>query len=108
MQDLVARGTKFTAIFARNDVKAKGVMQGLREAGLRNPQDVSVVTIANSIWSRSMDPPLTSVNPHHGTVGKLALRMLQDRVDGSYTGPAIRTAVVPDLIVRASTGPYLY
>ena len=103
VQDLVARGAKFTAIFARNDVTAMGVMQGLREAGLRIPQDVSVVSIANSLWSRSMDPPLTSVNPHPDAVGQLALRMLQDRLGGSYTGPAIRTAVVPDLIVRAST-----
>lgn len=103
VQDLVAKGTKFTAIFARNDVTAMGVMQGLREAGLRIPQDVSVVSIANSLWSRSMDPPLTSVNPHPDAVGQLALRMLQDRLGGSYSGPAIRTAVVPDLIVRAST-----
>lgn len=101
--DLVASKAKFTAIFARNDVTAMGVIQGLREAGLRVPQDVSVVSIANSLWSRSLDPPLTSVNPHPAAVGQLAMRMLSDRLEGAYTGPAIRTAVTPDLIVRAST-----
>ncbi len=101
--DLVSSGVKFTAIFARNDVTAMGVIQGLREAGLRVPQDVSVVSIANSLWARSLDPPLTSVNPHPSAVGQLAMRMLGDRLDGAYTGPAIRTTVMPDLIVRAST-----
>ena len=101
--DLVTSGTKFTAIFARNDVTAMGVIQGLREAGLRVPQDVSVVSIANSLWSRSLDPPLTSVNPHPAAVGQLALRMLNDRLEATYTGPAIRTSVTPDLIIRAST-----
>ena len=101
--DLVSKGVKFTAIFARNDITAMGVIQGLRDAGLRIPQDVSVVSIANSLWSRSMDPPLTSVNPHPAAVGQLALRMLSERLDGAYVGPAIRTAVTPDLIIRAST-----
>ncbi|RYE48243.1 MAG: GntR family transcriptional regulator [Hyphomicrobiales bacterium] len=101
--DLVSSGAKFTAIFARNDVTAMGVIQGLRQAGLRVPQDVSVVSIANSLWSRSLDPPLTSVNPHPGAVGQLAMRMLCDRLEGAYAGPAIRTTVTPDLIVRAST-----
>ena len=101
--DLVSSGARFTAIFARNDVTAMGVIQGLRKAGLRVPQDVSVVSIANSLWSRSLDPPLTSVNPHPAAVGQLALRMLADRLEGAYTGPAIRTTVTPDLIVRAST-----
>lgn len=101
--DLVSTGTKFTAIFARNDVTAMGVMQGLRETGLRIPQDVSVVSIANSLWSRSMDPPLTAANPHPEVVGQLALRMLNDRLEGTYTGPAIKTTVTPDLIIRAST-----
>nr|WP_055048365.1 GntR family transcriptional regulator [Devosia sp. A16] len=105
--DLVSSGVKFTAIFARNDVTAMGVIQGLREAGLLVPRDVSVVSIANSLWSRSLDPPLTSVNPHPGPVGQLAMRMLNDRLEGTYTGPPIKTIVAPDLIIRASTAQLL-
>lgn len=100
---LVEEGARFTAIFARNDVTAMGVMQGLREAGLRIPQDVSVISIANSLWSRSMDPPLTSINPHPIPVGQVAMRMLNDRLEQTYAGPPIHAMLSSDLIVRAST-----
>lgn len=104
--DLVSEGVEFTAIFARNDITAMGVQQGLREAGLRTPQDVSVISIANSLWARSMDPPLTSVNPHPASVGQVAMRMLNDRLTQSYDGPPIRAVLNSDLIVRESTVAY--
>ena len=101
--DLVAESVKFSAIFARNDVTAMGVLQGLRKAGLRVPADVSVTSIANSLWSRSMDPPLTSVNSHPASVGQVAMRILNERIEKIYDGPAIHATLSPDLIVRAST-----
>ncbi|WIY53708.1 GntR family transcriptional regulator [Devosia sp. YIM 151766] len=101
--DLVAEGVEFSAVFARNDITAMGVLQGLRDAGLRTPQDVSVISIANSLWARSMDPPLTSVNSHPFSVGQVALRLLKDRLDNAYEGPPIKAVLDPDLIIRAST-----
>lgn len=101
--DLIAEGVKFSAVFARNDITAMGVLQGLREAGLRTPQDVSVVSIANSLWARTMEPPLTSVNSHPFSVGQMALQLLNNRLEKSYEGPPIKAVLDPDLVVRAST-----
>lgn len=100
---MVAEGVHFTAVFGRNDVTTLGIMQGLRDAGLRVPDDVSVTSIANSLLARSMDPPLTCINPEPATVGRLALRLLWDRLQGSYTGPPIRMLLEPGLIKRGST-----
>ncbi|MEQ9637716.1 MAG: GntR family transcriptional regulator [Devosia marina] len=101
--DLVAEGVEFSAIFARNDITAMGVLQGLREAALRTPQDVSVVSIANSLWARTMEPPLTSVNSHPFSVGQMALQLLNNRLEKTYGGPPIKAVLDPDLVVRAST-----
>jgi len=103
VEDLVRDHVRFTAVFARNDVTAMGVLQGLRLAGLRVPGDVSVISIANTLWSRSLDPPLTSVDSHPSSVGQIAIRLLNDRLQGRYGGPPIRAMLEPDLIVRSST-----
>ncbi|WP_293864603.1 GntR family transcriptional regulator [uncultured Alsobacter sp.] len=103
VEDLVRERVRFTAVFARNDVTAMGVLQGLRLAGLRVPLDVSVVSIANNLWSRSLDPPLTSVDSHPSSVGQVAMRLLTDRLHGRYGGPPVRAMLEPDLIVRSST-----
>lgn len=103
IEDLVREQVAFTAVFARNDVTAMGVLQGLRIMGLRVPTDVSVISIANSLWSRSLDPPLTSVDSHPSSVGQIAMRLLNDRLQGRYAGPPVRAMLEPDLIVRSST-----
>jgi DNA-binding LacI/PurR family transcriptional regulator len=97
--DLVRRGVEFTAVFARNDVTAVG------ERGLSIPRDVSVAAINNSLLARSLDPPVTTVDPFPSTLGRLALKLLHERVSGQYTGPPIRITLDPTLNVRASSGP---
>lgn len=103
--DLVRRGVEFTAVFARNDVTAVGVMRALREAGLSIPRDVSVAAINNSLLARSLDPPVTTVDPYPSTLGRLALKTLHERVLGQYAGPPIRITLDPALIVRESSAP---
>src|SRR5436309_822943 len=40
---LLGRGTTFDALFCLNDLLALGALQALREAGVRVPEDVSLV-----------------------------------------------------------------
>ncbi len=100
---LLQRMPAFTAVLARNDVTAMGVLRALRAAGLRVPQDVAVASINNSLFARSADPPLTSVDPFPHVVGRMAARLVQDRLEGLTTGPAVQLSVGSALIVRAST-----
>jgi len=102
---LLRRGIDFTAVFARNDVTAVGVMRAVREAGLRVPEDISVTAINNGLLSRSLDPPLTCIDTYPATLGRLAFRLLHERVAGLYAGPPVRMTLDPTLVVRASSGP---
>lgn len=55
------RGNEPTAIFAANDLLAFGAIRGLKEMGVKVPQDVSVVGYDNAELSQYMSPPLTTV-----------------------------------------------
>ena len=102
---LLARGVPFTAIFAQIDLAAIGVLRALRAAGLRVPDDVSVVGFDNIPVAQHLDPPLTTVDHTVHEIGRLAVLLLQDRIAGRYDGPARRVIIQPRLAIRASTGP---
>jgi LacI family transcriptional regulator len=58
---ILATGIPFTALYAFNDAMAVGAMRALHEAGLRVPEDVSVIAIDNDPLSAYLTPPLASV-----------------------------------------------
>ncbi|MGN8026650.1 LacI family DNA-binding transcriptional regulator [Microbacterium sp. 22242] len=100
-----------TAVFAANDGMAVGVLRALHEAGLRVPQDVSVVGFDDSAEAGYLWPPLTTVRQHFEEVGALAVDALIEELDGrADRGPAeggsdaAAVRLIPtELIVREST-----
>jgi LacI family transcriptional regulator len=58
-RQLIAK--KVTAIFAGSDWMASGAMRAVKEAGLRVPQDVSIIGCGDLELARLVDPPLTTV-----------------------------------------------
>jgi LacI family transcriptional regulator len=104
---LLNAGGDFTAIFAFNDMTAIGAMSALREAGLRVPEDVSVVGFDDIQTARFLNPGLTTVRQPLKKMGMLAaqtvLRQLQSPNDPLRS--ASQLVVEPELIVRGSTGP---
>jgi DNA-binding LacI/PurR family transcriptional regulator len=101
---LIARKIPFTALFAYNDISAIGAMRAFQEAGLRVPDDISVVGFDDiSIASFSI-PPLTTVRQPLEKMGRIAAQTLLDRIEErSEFVPEI--AVEPELVLRRSTGP---
>jgi LacI family transcriptional regulator len=101
---LITRGIPFTALFAYNDISAVGAMRAFQEAGLRVPQDISVVGFDDiSIASFSI-PPLTTVRQPLERMGQIAAQTLLDRIE-DRTPFVSEIAVEPELICRRSTGP---
>lgn len=96
-----------TAIMTGNDLMAFGALQALREAGLRVPQDMSVVGFDDVAFARAMNPPLTTVrlsSYRHGLVtARLLLRLLAE--DADRNAPGEQTVLPTRLIVRDSTAP---
>ncbi|MGI8689530.1 MAG: GntR family transcriptional regulator [Thermomicrobiales bacterium] len=97
------QGTAFTAIFARIDMTAATVLQALRAAGLRVPEDVSLVGFDNTHLSAHLQPPLTTVDTSLQELGRLAVALLLDRVEGRYVGPPRHLLLRPQIIPRASS-----
>ena len=100
---LSADGTTFDAVLAANDLLALGVMRGALNDGVRIPGQVAVTGIDDIAFARIFAPALTSVSLGAYERGRLAARLLLDRMAVPASPLQTRT-VEPTLVVRASTG----
>ena len=93
-----------TAIFASNDVSAFGVMEAVRERGLRIPHDVSVVGFDDIPQAAHVHPPLTSVLQPLEEMGRTATRMLLEHIQDPLRPPE-RVELPTELVLRQSCCP---
>ncbi|WP_439593773.1 LacI family DNA-binding transcriptional regulator [Microbacterium sp.] len=69
--------TRATAVFCHNDRVAMGLYDGLRERGLRIPEDIAVVGFDNQdVIAAHLRPPLTTVALPHYELGAAGVRIL--------------------------------
>jgi DNA-binding LacI/PurR family transcriptional regulator len=101
---LLSEGQTFTALFAFNDVSAIGAIKALREAGLRVPQDVSVVGFDDVQSAAFQNPALTTVRQPLRRMGMLAAQTVLEQIGTSGSAVhAQQIMVEPELVVREST-----
>ena len=99
---LLALAARPTAVFAASDQMAFGVMEAARRAGLRVPEDVSVVGFNDLPEARWSSPPLTTVRQPLVAMGMLAVRMILQLLHGEgVESHAVELAT--ELVVRDST-----
>jgi len=104
-QELLATKQEFTALFAFNDISAIGAMRAFRDAGLRVPEDISVVGFDDIRAASYLMPRLTTVRQPLRQMGELAAKELLQRIaNGNGTSPQT-ILLEPELVVRESTGP---
>lgn len=94
----------FTAIQCCNDAAALGALAAISEAGLRVPQDISVIGFDDLSTAALSNPPLTTIRVARHEIGGLGLRRLLERVRNPDL-PIVHTEIAAPLIVRSSTGP---
>ncbi len=97
MADLLARSSSPTAVFCANDEMAIGAIKAARDAGLRVPEDLSVIGFDDISFAAFTYPPLTTIRQPRRAFGAAAVAALLD----GHSPPNLAYT----LIIRASTAP---
>ena len=101
MERLLYAKRRPTAVFAGNDEMATGAYVAVRKAGLRIPEDVSIVGFDDTPIAGRLWPALTTVRLPIREMGKAAARLLLDQAAG--VEPKEIISFTPEIVVRDST-----
>ena len=101
VEELLAAGLAFDAVFAHNDLMAVGVLDGLSAAGRAVPDDVAVIGFDDISIAAHTRPALTTVRQPSREMGEAAATMLLDNLNGTDL-PADPHVVPTSLVIRES------
>lgn len=93
-----------TAMFCANDLMAMGACRAIEEAGLRVPDDISLVGFDDVEAAGLFSPALTTIQPPLREIGHEALTLLMARIRDP-TRPYEQIPLSTKLVIRDSTGP---
>jgi DNA-binding LacI/PurR family transcriptional regulator len=102
LADRKRRGERITSVFLANDQMALGLLAAFHEEGLEAPGDVSVVGFDDLPEAPYFTPPLTTVRQDFAELGRRGVQVVLARLQGKAF---VAEPVMPQLIVRRSTGP---
>ncbi|MFO7170403.1 MAG: substrate-binding domain-containing protein [Chloroflexota bacterium] len=92
-----------TGVVAISDKTAFGAMEAIKEAGLRIPHDIAIVSIDDVDESAYARPPLTTVHIPRLEMGTLAMQKLHRLITNDAEIP-VKSVVYGELVVRESCG----
>ncbi len=104
MNELLALPERPTAVFVAGDEMAIGAIEAIHEAGLRIPEDISVVGYDDIYMSQYITPKLTTVRQDTETIGQHAASVLIEQIVNKKR-VTTRDVIPVNLMVRQSTGP---
>ena len=104
VKELIAVRRDFTAIFCFNDIAAIGAVRALHDAGLRTPEDISVIGFDDIVGAAYHIPSLTTVRQPLTLMGGTAVRVLLDKIQNPQNSDPDTIVLMPELIERESTG----
>jgi DNA-binding LacI/PurR family transcriptional regulator len=94
----------FTAMFCFNDTAAIGAIRALGEAGMRVPEDVSVIGFDDIMSAAYQRPSLTTVRQPLRAMGTIAARTLLEKIAHPEERFPEEIVMGPELVVRESSG----
>ena len=95
MNSLLARRAEFTALFAMSDVIAFGAIRALVSAGLRVPEDVSVIGFDGITMSRYCVPVMTTIVQPSEQIALQSVELLMRQIE--HGAPAQKITLQPEL-----------
>lgn len=101
---LVGAAEKPTALLVGGGSLSQGAARAVHAAGLRLPEQLSLIVYGDPTWFALSDPPLTTVVVGYTELADQAAALLQRRLDGEHVDPR-PYLVKPELVNAGSTGP---
>jgi len=102
MEEAIHSGNLPTAFFIGSDPMAIGALKALTDSGLKVPDDIAIFGFDGIELCEFVTPPLSTVKVHTEEMGKVAVNLLVERIDGR-TLP-LKVVVPTSLIIRKSCG----
>jgi DNA-binding LacI/PurR family transcriptional regulator len=93
-----------TAVIAANDRSAIGLLDVFLRAGVRVPQDVSVIGYDDGELARLSHIDLTTVSQEAAEQAERAVGAALERLEGARTDP-VEVVLKPHLVIRGTTAP---
>lgn len=92
---LMSRAQRPTAIFALSNTIMLGALKAIREAGLRIPEDIALISFDNNLYMDYMTPSITRISQPVEDMAKLAVKILLDKIKGaSNCGSQLRLSPI--------------
>lgn len=102
-EQLLEQGRLPDALFCANDLLALGMLRGLLQAGVRVPDDVSLIGYDDIDFASASTVSLTSIRQPTYRLGQVATELLLDECDNPETHAHQQIMFQPELVVREST-----
>ncbi len=102
MMDILKSDNRPTAVFAACDLIAIGVIRAIHQFGLTVPDDISIISFDDIEMSTYTNPSLTTFHVPKKEIGKLAVKMLLDQINGNNPGFPLKVMVSAELVERES------
>jgi len=106
--DLLDHPDRPTAIFCANDEMAMGCMHAIKAAGLKIPEDISVMGFDDVRYAAIMDPPLSSVRQPAKKIGEQVIYRLVREIEEGRSVNAEPEIVPHELVLRQSVAAPSY
>ncbi len=90
-------------VFCYNDSTAMGAMQAILEAGLRIPEDISLVGCGNAHYAEFLKVPLTSVDQVSEQIGERAAELVLSVIQSKGVARPKSVLLEPRLVIRESS-----
>jgi LacI family transcriptional regulator len=107
-EELLKRRRRFTALMAYDDVTALGAMRALAKAGIRVPEQCSVIGFDDVAPAAFSTPPLTTIRQPMETMGSTAVDIVTEAIKAKMEKREFlltHRKLAPELVVRQSTRP---
>lgn len=102
--EMIKKGNYPDAIFAENDILAIGILHGIKDSGLKVPEDIALIGFDDIAFSAYQEIQLSTINQPKEQMGSTAAEILIEEIEGDPEEASPRRVILePELIVRSSS-----